>query len=91
MCVYLFEDGLSVFKLHEGGGEERRDGERKTERKGHSVGSDQRGYFVLGETAVYCFCDRGNVNWLCGCVTSQGGRRRTKWTQNTPWEGSQFL
>lgn len=34
-CVYLFEDGLSVFKSH---AEENREvREKKTERKGHSV------------------------------------------------------
>lgn len=49
-CVYLFEDGLTVFKSHVGKKKEVR--ERKTERKGHSVGSDQRGYFVQGNCSV---------------------------------------
>lgn len=80
-CVYLFEDGLSVFKSHEG--------ERKKEKVIVLVVT--RGGISCREIAVYCFCDRGNVNWPCGCVTSPSGRRRTKWTQNTPWERSQFL
>lgn len=34
-----------------------------------------RGGISCREIAVYCFCDRGNVNWPCGCVTSRRGRR----------------
>lgn len=78
--VYLFEDGLSVFKSHVE--ENRESGER--ERKGHS--GVTRGGISCREIAPYCFCDRGNVNWPCGCVTSRRGRTGTKWTQNTPWE-----
>lgn len=71
-------------------GKERRDGrERQKEKVILLVVT--RGDISCREIAVYCFCGRGNVNWLCGCATSHGGRRRTKWTQNTPWEGSQFL
>lgn len=80
--MYLFKDGLSVFKSHME--ENRESGEGKTERKGHS--GVTRGGVSCREIAQYCFCDRGNVNWPCGCVTSRRGRRGTKWTQNTPWE-----
>lgn len=79
-----------MFKSHEGEIKER---ERERERQKEKVILlvVTRGGISCREIAVYCFCDRGNVNWPCGCVTSQRGRRGTKWTQNTPWEGSQFL
>lgn len=43
------------------------------------------------EIAAYRFCDRGNVNWPYECVTSLRGGKRTKWTQNSPWEGSELI
>lgn len=64
ICVYLFEDGLSVFKSHEGG---KKDVMGEKERKGHSVGSDQRGYFVQGNCSVLLLWQRKCklAVWVC--------------------------
>lgn len=86
--IYLKMDCQCLNHMR-GGGERRDRRERKKEKVILLVVT--RGDIWCREIAVYCFCGRGNVNWLCGCATSHGGRRRTKWTQNTPWEGSQFL
>lgn len=51
ICVYIYlkMDCQCLNRMRE---RERSEGERKTERKGHSVGSDQRGYFVQGNCSV---------------------------------------
>lgn len=73
-CVYLFEDGLSVFKSHRG--ERKKEGREKKRQKEKVIQLVvTRGGISCREIAVYCFCDRGNVNWPCGCVTSQRGRK----------------
>lgn len=78
VCIYLKMDCQSL--NHTG----KKIGNQGRERKGHS--GVTRGGISCREIAPYCFCDRGNVNWPCGCVTSRRGRTGTKWTQNTPWE-----
>lgn len=42
-------------------------GERKTERKGRSIGSDQRGYFVQGNCSILLLCERKCklAEWVC--------------------------
>lgn len=48
--VYLFKDGLSVFKSHME--ENRESGEGKTDREKRSFRSDQRGCFMQGNCTV---------------------------------------
>lgn len=48
--VYLFEDGLSVFKSHME--ENRESGEREKDREKRSFWSDQRGCFMQGNCTV---------------------------------------
>lgn len=82
VCIYLKMDCQCLNHTWKKTGNQGKG--RKTERKGHF--GVTRGGVSCRKIALYCFCDRENVNWPCGFVTSHRERRGTKWTQNTPWE-----
>lgn len=86
VCIYLDVDkGKRRKKKHRGEQEGGKDREKVI------LLVLTRGSIACREIAVYCFCDRENVNWPSGCLTSPRVRGETKWTQTPPGKVSNPL